>query len=126
MSDNEQQSKNELLSQMDMLISSKLSAFEQRMELTQRTLSQSQISAIQEKLSSSESYTLRKKKGNEEQFKVNARVLDKMREANGHIQDVSRDNTGEAALLAHRKISEGNILSYLQTLVKLSDSSEHG
>ena len=71
MSDNEQQNlqnKNDLLSQMDRLISSKLNAFEQRMESTQRNLSQSQISAIQEKLSASDNFTFRKK-GNEEQFK---------------------------------------------------------
>ena len=109
MSDNEQQNlqnKNDLLSQMDRLISSKLNAFEQRMESTQRNLSQSQISAIQEKLSASDNFTFRKK-GNEEQFKVNSQVLNKMQEAAGHIQDTSRDNTGEAALMAHRKISEG-------------------
>ena len=125
MSDNEQQNlqnKNDLLSQMDRLISSKLNAFEQRMESTQRNLSQSQISAIQEKLSASDNFTFRKKV-NEEQFKVNSQVLNKMQEAAGHIQDTSRDNTGEAALMAHSKISEGiDILSHRQKLVR----SEHG
>ena len=102
MSDNEQpnlQSStcNDLLSQMDRLISARLNAFEQRIESTQRTLSQTQTSAIQDKLAVTENYSFRKK-GNEEQFKINAKVLDKMREADGHIQDVSRDTSGEAAI----------------------------
>ena len=50
-----------------------------------------------------------------------------MQEAAGHIQDTSRDNLGESALMAHRKISEGiDILLHRQKLVKLADSSEHG
>ena len=67
MSANEQQNlqnKNDLLSQMDRLISSKLNAFEHRMESTQRNLSQSRISAIHDKLLASDNSTLRKK-GNE-------------------------------------------------------------
>ena len=76
MSDNEQpnlQSSTciDLLSQMDRLISAKLNAFEQRSESTQRTLSQTQILAIQDKLAVTENYSFRKK-GNEEQFKINA------------------------------------------------------
>ena len=50
-----------------------------------------------------------------------------MREADGHIQDVSRDTSGEAALMAHKKVSEGiELLSHRQKLVKLADSSEQG
>ena len=111
---------------MDRLIPAKLNAFEQRIESTQRALSQTQISAIQDKLAVTEIYSLRKK-GNEEQFKINAKGLDKMREADGHIQDVSRDTSVEAALMAHKKVSEGiKLLSHRQKLVKLADSSEQG
>ena len=46
---------------------------------------------------------------------MNSQVLIKLQEAAGHIQDTSRDNTGEAALMAHRKIFEGiDILSHRQ------------
>ncbi|MCG7877891.1 MAG: hypothetical protein N0C90_16395, partial [Candidatus Thiodiazotropha endolucinida] len=76
MSDNERQ--NDLLSKMEQLISTKLNGFEQRIESTQRHLSQSQISVIQTQLSASDTYTFRKK-GNEEQFKVNSQVLEKMK-----------------------------------------------
>ena len=50
-----------------------------------------------------------------------------MQEADWHIQDVSRDTSGEAALMAHKKVSEGiELLSHRQKLVKLADSSEQG
>ena len=116
---------NDMLSKMEELISSKLNAFEQRMERTQRELSQSQISVIQTQLTS-DNYSFRKK-GNEEQHKVNSQVLEKMKEADGYLRETSRDSTGEASLMAQRKISEGiDILSHRQKLVKLADSSEHG
>ena len=116
---------NDMLSKMEELISSKLNAFEQRMERTQRELSQSQISVIQTQLTS-DNYSFRKK-SNEEQHKVNSQVLEKMKEADGYLRETSRDSTGEASLMAHRKISEGiDILSHRQKLVKLADSSEHG
>ena len=58
MSDSEQQqSQNELLSQMDRFSSAKLNEFEQRMESTQRNLSQSQISVIQNLLSANDSFS---------------------------------------------------------------------
>ena len=50
-----------------------------------------------------------------------------MQEADWHIQDVSRDTSGEAALMAHKKVSEGiELLSHRQKLVKLAYSSKQG
>lgn len=85
---------------MDKLISAKLNAFEQMIESTQRHLSQSRISVSQTQLSASDSYTFQKK-GNEEQFKVNSQVLEKMKEANDYIQESGRDEIGASALTAH-------------------------
>ena len=68
----------------------------------------------------SDNYSFRKN-GNEEQHKVNSQVLEKMKEADGYLRETSRDSTGEASLMAHRKISEGiDILSHRQKLVKLA------
>ena len=81
---------------------------------------------MQDKLGVTENNSFRKKR-NEEQFKINAKVLDKMQEADGHIQDVSRYTSGEAALMAHKKVTEGiEILSHRQKIVKLADTSEQG
>lgn len=107
-----------MLSKMEELISFKLNAFDQRMERTQREISQSLISVIQTQLTS-DNYSFRKK--------GNSQVLEKMKEADGYLRETSRDSTGEASLMAQRKISEGiDILSHRQKLVKLADGSEHG
>ena len=45
-----------------------------------------------------------------------------MQEADRHIQDVSRDKSGEAALMALKKVSD----SSRQKIVKLTDTSEQG
>ena len=117
---------NDMLSKMEEVISSKLNAFDQRMERTQREISQSQTSVIQTQLTS-DNYSFRKK-GNEEQHKVNSQVLEKMKETDGYLRETSRDSTGEASLMADGKISSESIdiLSHRQTLVKLADGSEHG
>ena len=116
---------NLLLSRMEQLINDKLQTFEQRINATQRALSQTQLSAIQENLNS-DGYTF-KKKGHEQQFKVNAKVLDKMHQADGYIQEAERDSSQEAVENARQKIVEGiNILNYRQKCIKLADSSEHG
>jgi hypothetical protein len=116
---------NALLSRMEELINAKFQTFEERINSTQRELSQAQISAIQENLVS-DGYTF-KKKGHEQQFKVNAKVLDKMQQADGYIQEAVKDSSNDAAESARQKLVEGmNILNYRQKCIKLADSSEHG
>jgi hypothetical protein len=65
---------NDLLSSMERKITQKLEDFEQ----TRRAFTQEQITRLQPSVQKQDSFTFRKK-GNEKQHKVNARVLDKMK-----------------------------------------------
>ena len=78
--------------------------------------------AIQDKLAVTENYSFRKKE-NEEQFKMNPKVLDKIREADGHIQVVTRDTVNSEILartffsrnFAYAKFRENKTLVNRQT-----------
>ena len=78
--------------------------------------------AIQDKLAVTENYSFRKKE-NEEQFKMNPKVLDKIREADRHIQDVTRDTVNSEILVrtlfsrnfAYAKFRENKTLVNWQT-----------
>ena len=106
-------------------MNSKFEAFEQRIGNTQREISQSQISVIQNNLAA-DNYTF-KKKGHEQQYRVNAQIMDKLRQADGFVREASSTVQSEAAEQAINKISEGmDILSHRQKCIKLADSSEHG
>ena len=63
----------------------KLASFEERFERSQRQFSQTQISTIQSQLSGQDNYVFRKK-GIEEQHKVNSQVLDRLRKKDGFSQ----------------------------------------
>ncbi|MEW8548152.1 MAG: reverse transcriptase domain-containing protein [Candidatus Thiodiazotropha sp.] len=119
-------SQNEVLSGIDVLISSKLASFEQKISSTQRDISESQLAKIQQNILLNDSYSF-KRKGNEEQFKSNVRVLDKLREADSHLKDALTTHYDESTIAAKTRISEGiDILIHRQKLVKLADSSELG
>ena len=107
-------------------MNSKFEAFEQRIGNTQREISQSQISVIQNNLAAADNYTF-KKKGHEQQYRVNAQIMDKLRQADGFVREASSTVQSEEAEQAINKISEGmDILSHRQKCIKLADSSEHG
>lgn len=107
---------NQLLSKIDELISSKLSDFKKRMEMSQKEISQEQLSKIPENLNDGHAFNFRRK-GNEEQFKVNSQVMSRMKEADGYLQEVLKQSPSETALNAQKKISEGiSILSHRQKL----------
>ncbi|XP_053400643.1 uncharacterized protein LOC128557357 [Mercenaria mercenaria] len=115
---------NAMLSRLETMINSKFEAFEKRISDNQKELSQSQISVIQENLH--DNYVF-KKKGHEQQYKVNSQVIDKLRRAEGFVKEASRDSSNEAADNAISKITEGiDILQHRQKCIKLADSSEHG
>ena len=117
---------NDILSRMEELISSKLEAFESRMETSQRDISQAQLAKIQQNLTPTDNYTYRKK-GNEEQHKVNNKILGAFKEADGFLRDEIRTNPSEAILSASRKISEGmDIINHREKLIRLADSSDSG
>ena len=76
-----------------------------------------------------------KKKGNEEQFKINSRVLDHMQRAEDHLStSMDAENTDgndealySAAIQAHDEISQGkDLLLHRNKLIKLADMSETG
>ena len=110
---------NELMSQIDTLISSKFASLEDRMTSAQKNIADSQLSKIKEDILSNDSYVF-KRKSCEDQFKFNVKVSSKLRDA-----DVSVKN-GDAGA-ACSSISEGlDLISNRPKLIRLADSSELG
>jgi hypothetical protein len=93
---------NNLLSSMERIITQKLEDFGQ----IRRAFTQAQIMRLQHSVQKQESFTFRKK-GNEKQHKVNASVLDKMKEADVHLQDVAISHQSEAISSAIEEVSQG-------------------
>ena len=117
---------NDFLSKLDQLMSAKLEDFEHRVLGTQRQLSQTELTRIQQSIHPSETFTFQKK-GNEEQSKVNIQVLEKLKVAEGHLKEAMDCGSSESVPTAQQKISEGiDILLHRQKLIKLADSSENG
>ena len=115
------QNQNEILQHIDRLMSNRLDSFQRSVHETQRQLSETQLSKIEQM--NHESYVF-KRKGNEEQFKVNTKIANKMKEAKSLLtdQDNNENTTG-----AMRSINEGlEILTHRQKLIKLADQSENG
>ena len=109
-----------LLSQLDSLITDKLGAFQQKIGDNQRELSDVQIAKIEEL--NKDEYRFRKR-GNEEQYKVNVKVARKLKEADALLNEEGEAGRREA----QDRISEGiDILSHRQKLIKIADSSEGG
>ena len=65
------QSQNRLLSDLDNLISNRLSHFQQSLNENQKALSEAQVAKIEEM--HSDNYKFQLRKGNEEQHKVNVK-----------------------------------------------------
>ncbi|XP_053378568.1 uncharacterized protein LOC128548167 [Mercenaria mercenaria] len=95
-----------ILSKLETLIESKLHHFEQKMN----NISQNQISAC----SKLENYSF-KKKGHEQQFTVNAKVMDKLRQADSFMADIGDEDSNSAAQNAREKISEDDGLGEAST-----------
>ena len=66
-----------------------------------------------------------KRKGSEEQFKINSKTANKMKEARGFLRE--DPDTNEQTHKAVKAIGEGlDMLQHRQKLVKLADQSENG
>ena len=100
-----QQSQNDILTNIDTLLTSRFAMFEQRISSSQRDISDSQLAKIQQNILSNDSYTFKRKR-NEEQFKANVRVIDKLREADSHLTDSLSQNTAESTVSAKARVSE--------------------
>ena len=106
----------ELLSSLQDMIDSRLSAFQQNIQ----HISASQISKIEDNLN--EHYVFRKK-GNENQYKHEARVLTKLKEAKEHLTSGNIDGLESAK----SSIAEGiELVKNRQKVIKLADSSQLG
>ena len=116
------ETQNKLLENIDSLISSRLQNFQKSVTETQRQLSENQLAKMEEM--TTDTYTF-KRKGNEEQHKVNVKAINKMKEASSALTENPTDN--EHTTLAKQRISEGiEILNHRQKLIKLADQSESG
>ncbi|XP_062577375.1 uncharacterized protein LOC134239230 [Saccostrea cucullata] len=107
----------DLLNSLQTMIDSKLSSFQQNIQ----QISNSQINRIEENLQTD--HYVFKKKGNENQFKHQARVLSKLKEANEQLNSatISEENIQEA----RSNITEGiDLVKNRQKLIKLADSSQ--
>uniref|UniRef100_A0A8W8NY55 CCHC-type domain-containing protein n=1 Tax=Magallana gigas TaxID=29159 RepID=A0A8W8NY55_MAGGI len=106
----------ELLSSLQNMMDSRLSVFQQNIQL----ISASQICKIEDNLN--EHYVFRKK-GNENQYKHEARVLTKLKEAREHLNCGSDDGVESAK----SSIAEGiEMVKNRQKVIKLADSSQLG
>jgi hypothetical protein len=114
------QDQNNLLSHMDKLLSRRLATFEEKIERTQKELAEMQST----KISSLSGLTHKfNKKGNEEQFKINVSILEKVESAHGKLQVP----TAESVASASEDLGKGMaVLRHRQKLIKLADSSELG
>ena len=110
---------NELMSQLDQLISSKLVSFESRITATQKNIADSQLSKIKEDMLTNDNYVF-KRKSCEDQFKFNIKLSTKLKDAD------SANKSGDA-VAASETISEGlDLLSNRQKVIRLADSCDLG
>ena len=112
-----------LLQQMDEMIETRLESMQQQLTAQQKKMTDLQMSKIN-KLKFKDNYIFRKK-GNEDQYKVNAKVNEKISEAKAELEVImTEDNRIETAL---RKIDEGiDIIKDRQKLILMADSFETG
>ena len=111
-----------LLTKLDELITAKLSSFSQQINENQRILSDVQVAKIEQINNDKFKFT---KKGNEEQFKANAKVEQKLKEADALLKEDTE--VRRVTTKAQDKIEEGmKLIQHRQKLIKLADSSELG
>ena len=115
-------SQNDLLAKITTVIDSKLSTFQTNIQQSQVELSETQICKMEETLS--DNYTFQRK-GNENQFKHQVKVLSKLKEAKSQLE--SPEFNLETLVNAKSRIEEGiDMIKERQKLIKLADSSELG
>jgi len=115
-------SQQELLSNITSLMDSRLSSFQTSIQQSQVEISQTQISKMEETLT--DSYTFQRK-GNENQFKHEIKVLTKLKEAKTHLEGPELGI--DSVQTAKTKIEEGiDLVKERQKLIKLADSSALG
>ena len=115
-------SQNQILSSMQSMIDRNFKNFQNSMETTQKELSTSQLAKIEENIFGTYKF---KRHGNEAQYRGNAQVMTKLREADSSLD--SNSITTDNIISARTKIAEGiKLLNERQKLIKIADSSPLG
>ncbi|KAJ8310939.1 hypothetical protein KUTeg_011507 [Tegillarca granosa] len=115
-------SQNAMLDRLDNLISSRLNAFQSKIHENRRGLSDTQIAKIEQ--INNESYKFNKK-GNQKQYKANAKVYQKLKETDALLKEDSVVDLKTKA--AQEMIAEGiSLIQHRQKLIKMADSSPMG
>ena len=92
-----------------------------RLHTLNEKLAENQINKIEDTIGDAHKF---RKRGNEEQFKHNNKVIVKLQEAENSLTGTIRSDNIESC---RRKISEGiDIIKHRQKLIKLADTSEAG
>lgn len=110
---------NDLLTSMEKLLERRLGCFEKRMNETQISISENQLSKLK---ASQNNYTF-KRKSCEEQFVFNAKVEEKFMDIEDNLSTPSADTIKKAK----DYVSEGkDLIKHRQKLIKMADGSELG
>ncbi|VDI67528.1 Hypothetical predicted protein [Mytilus galloprovincialis] len=110
----------DILNSISSIMDSRLSSFQSNLRQSQQDISQSQIYKIEQTVTDNYSF---KRKGNENQFKHESRVLSKLKEADVNLE--GPDLSVDSVQTAKAKIVEGmELVKERQKLIKMADSSE--
>ena len=112
------QSQNALMSQLKDLISNEMGKVQDQ----QQRIAETQITKIEATLSDGHKF---KRRGYEEQFKHNNKILSKIKEADNVLD--ANNPSQEGISKAKEKLAEGmSLLNYRQKIIKIADSSDLG
>ncbi|ESO87043.1 hypothetical protein LOTGIDRAFT_154529 [Lottia gigantea] len=118
----EKVSQNDLLTNITTLMDARLSVFQQNIQASQKDISTLQMNRIQDTICDKYSF---QRKGNENQYRHEAKVLTKLRETQAQLDEPGLDIGGLE--VAKSKLKEGiDLVLERQKLIKLADSSELG
>ncbi|XP_060585380.1 uncharacterized protein LOC132741266 [Ruditapes philippinarum] len=109
----------DIMDRIEDLMSSKLASMEERILKSQKAISDTQISKIQQDILQNDNYVF-KRKSCEDQLKFNVKVSNALKETASKVNEMDLSGASEC-------ISEGlSLLSNRQKLIRIADSSELG
>ncbi|XP_062620905.1 uncharacterized protein LOC134282518 [Saccostrea cucullata] len=112
-----QQANNEIVSQFSSILDNRLSTVQRSINENQKIIAERQEAKFEQVFTDNYKF---KKRGNEEQYKHNVKVMAKLKEANEELEDNCIQGV-------RQKITEGyDLIKQRQKLVKLADSSSTG
>ncbi|VDH99940.1 Hypothetical predicted protein [Mytilus galloprovincialis] len=115
-------SQQDLLNSITTVMDSRLSSFQSNLQQSQQEISQTQIAKLEETMTNNYSF---QRKGNENQYRHEVKVLSKLKEAKASLEapELGIDSVRTAKM----KIIEGiDLVCERQKLIKLADSSQLG